>query len=73
MAPASITSDISKPLDIHRDLSPAIALNNVFILNHFADTIHIVATEIVAAHCVWEIHFIENPSSRHQTDTVYIR
>ena len=72
MAPAAITSDIRQPLDIHGYFSPAIALNNVFFLNHFTYTINIVAAKIITAHCVWQIHFIENLSSRYQPDTVYV-
>ena len=60
MTSASITSDIGQSLDIHGDFSSAIAFNNIFILNDFADAINIITIKIITVHCIWQIHFIEN-------------
>lgn len=64
MPTASITTKVGETLDVHRNLTTAITLDNKFILNDLTDAIDVVTVEVITVHSIRKIHLVENLPGR---------
>jgi hypothetical protein len=58
MSPAAITAKIHQPLDIHGYFPAPVTFDDVVVLDHLTDPIHVVTAEVVAVHRVGKINRI---------------
>jgi hypothetical protein len=72
MAASPIATQVSKALDVHRNFTPTVTLNDVLFLNDLAKPVDIITIQIIAVHGIRKIHFVENLPGRGEPDPVYI-
>jgi hypothetical protein len=53
VAQPAIAAEIHQPLDVHRDLTPKIALDRVIAINQLAHTQHLVIGQLMHAPLDW--------------------
>ena len=72
MPEPSVATKIHKPLDIHGDLGPQLALNLVLLINRFTDLVDFSISQIVCLCVRIYVQRIEDLFRRSPTDTVDI-
>jgi hypothetical protein len=72
VAQTAIAPQVHKPFDIHRYLTPSIALHYIFLIDDFPDRGHIDFGEIIAVGIIGDIGLSQNPTRRSAPDSMDI-